>query len=196
MSPGAGPPDVGSGDAPAVSGRATTRRTAVALLVVIAAVVLLADLVTKELTVAHLSGRPAVRLLGGAVHLTYVTNSGAAFGIGGSYTFVFPIIAVVVIGWIGWMAWRLRSRLWATSLGLLLGGVTGNLVDRLFRPPGPLRGRVVDMISVFAPDGSVFPVFNLADSALVVGVSLAVWLELTGRRRDGSRVVPARRRSA
>lgn len=159
----------------------------------IAAVVIAADQVTKQLTVALLAESEPVRLLGGALYLVHATNSGAAFGIGASYTFVFSIIAFAVIAWIGWMAWRMRSLLWGVSLGLVLGGAIGNLADRLFRPPGPLMGEVVDMISVFAPDGRVWPVFNLADSALMLGVALAVWLELTGRRRDGTRVSMRRR---
>jgi signal peptidase II len=69
----------------------------------------------------------------------------------------------------------------------------GNLVDRIFRAPGPLRGHVVDMVSVFAPDGSFFPVFNAADSAVVCGGILLVLLALTGREMDGTRTVSARR---
>jgi signal peptidase II len=69
----------------------------------------------------------------------------------------------------------------------VLGGALGNLADRLFRAPGPFEGHVVDMISLFAPYGQGFAVFNVADSCLSVGVVLAVLLELTGRQRDGSR---------
>ena len=93
------------------------------------------------------------------------------------------------MAWIGWMALRLRSLPWAVSLGLVLGGALGNLVDRLFRAPGPFVGHVVDMVSLFDDHGGYWPVFNLADSSLVVGVALAVLLELTGRRRDGTRLV-------
>lgn len=157
------------------------------ILTVIAAAALLADQVTKHLALAALENREPVRLLGGAVYLTVTRNSGAAFSLASDYTWVFPIIATAVVGWIGWLALRLRSRSWAVALGLVLGGALGNLVDRLFRAPGPFVGHVVDMISVFHPRGEVFPVFNLADSALVCGVSLAVLLELTGRQRDGTR---------
>lgn len=165
-----------------------SRRWAVVVLAAVGVTVLLADQVTKQLAVSLLAGSEPMRLLGGAVYLVYATNSGAAFSIGSSYTYIFPIIAFAVIGWIGWMAWQLRSMPWALALGLVLGGAAGNLTDRLIRPPGPLLGEVVDMISLFDPYGRIWPVFNVADSALVVGVALAVWLELTGRRRDGSRV--------
>ena len=158
------------------------------MLAAVAALAVLVDQVTKQFTVAHLADAEPVRLLGGAVYLVHATNSGAAFGIGESYTFVFPIVAVAVAGWIVWAARRLRSVPWGLALALVLGGAVGNLIDRIVRPPGPLRGEVVDMVSVFDPYGRVFPVFNVADSALVVGVALAVWLELTGRRRDGTRV--------
>lgn len=88
------------------------------------------------------------------------------------------------------MAARLRSLPWAISLGLVLGGAVGNLTDRIFRAPGVFVGHVVDMVSLFDPYGQVWPIFNLADSALVSGVVLAVLLEVTGRQRDGSRLRP------
>lgn len=157
------------------------------MLVGLAAGWVLLDFVTKQLAEAHLAGSDPVRVLGGALYLVHTTNSGAAFNLGSSITYVFPVIALAVLAWIGWMALRLRSLPWAVALGLVAGGATGNLVDRLVRPPGPFQGEVVDMLSVFAPDGSVWPVFNLADSALVVGVTLALVLELTGRHRDGTR---------
>ncbi len=160
-------------------------------LIGLAAGLILLDQVTKQLTVTHLAGAEPVRLLGGLVYLVHATNSGAAFSLGSNHTWVFPLIAFAVLGWIGWLSIRLRSGLWAVGLGLIAGGAAGNLVDRLFRPPGPFRGEVVDMISVFVPDGSVWPIFNVADSCLVLGVALVVWLELTGRQRDGTRVVSA-----
>jgi signal peptidase II len=153
----------------------------------VAVLVLAADLITKELVTNQLANHPPVRLLGGSVYLILTRNSGAAFSIGSGYTFIFPLIATAVVCWIGWLAVRLRSVAWAVALGLVAGGAAGNLGDRLFRAPGFLLGHVVDFISVFADDGHVFPVFNVADSALTVGVVLAVTLELLGRRRDGSR---------
>ncbi len=164
-----------------------SRSRAVSILVVAAALVVLVDQITKHLVVSRLADRPPVRLLGGAVYLVEVRNSGAAFSLGSGYTFVFPLITFVVVAWIAWMALRLRSLPWAVSLGLVLGGALGNLGDRIFRAPGPLVGHVVDMVSVFDDHGGYFPVFNLADSALTVGVILAILLELTGRRRDGTR---------
>jgi signal peptidase II len=163
------------------------RAAALALLGGIALVAVVIDQVTKQLSLANLDPREPVRLFGGLIYLSLAHNSGAAFSMGSNYTFVFPLITIVVIGWIGWMALKLRSVPWAVSLGLVLGGAIGNLGDRLFRPPGFLHGHVVDMISAFAPGGEHFAIFNVADSCLVVGVILAVLLELTGRQRDGGR---------
>ncbi|GAA1792178.1 signal peptidase II [Planosporangium flavigriseum] len=175
-----------AGPAPASETPARRHRT-IGVLILASVVVLLIDIVTKQLAVSGLSGREPVRLLGGAVYLDLIRNSGAAFSLGTGYTFIFPIITIAVVGWIGWAAARrLRSVPWALALGLVAGGALGNLTDRIFRAPGPMVGHVVDMISVFAPRGEFFPVFNAADSALCVGVTLAVLLELTGRRLDGT----------
>ncbi|MEV0394359.1 signal peptidase II [Polymorphospora rubra] len=167
---------------------AATRRRAVTILATLAVVTVLADLGTKHLALQTLDEREPVRLLGGAVYLTLIRNSGAAFSLGSDYTWVFPTVTLVVVGWIGWLAVRLRSVPWAISLGLVLGGALGNMVDRVFRAPGPFLGHVIDMVSVFDPRGQVFPIFNLADSALVCGVLFAIFLEFTGRQRDGTRI--------
>jgi signal peptidase II len=167
---------------------------AVGLLFGIAATIVGADQLTKHLALEELADREPVRLLGGAVYLTLTRNSGAAFSLGSDYTFVFPVVALAVIGFIGWMTRRLRSLPWAVALGLVLGGALGNVTDRIFRAPGLFVGHVIDMVSVFDPYGRAFPVFNLADSALVIGVGLAILLELTGRQRDGTRL-PRRQRA-
>ncbi|MGH3992702.1 MAG: signal peptidase II, partial [Pseudonocardiaceae bacterium] len=112
---------------------------------------------------------------------------GAAFGMATGMTWLLTLIAVGVVVAIIRAAGRLRSRGWAVALGLVLGGALGNLTDRVFRAPGPLSGHVVDMVSLFAPDGSVWPVFNLADSAIVCGGVLLVLLAAAGREFDGSR---------
>jgi signal peptidase II len=153
----------------------------------VAFAVIAVDQVTKHLTVSLLADREPLRLLGGVVYLVHVRNSGAAFSFAQNYTFVFPVIASLVAVWIIWMSRGLASLSWAVALGLVLGGALGNLADRIFRAPGPFVGHVVDMVSVFDDAGRVFPVFNMADSALSVGVVLALLLEFTGRRRDGTR---------
>ena len=172
-------------------------RAAVATLGATAVLAVALDQWVKHLSTEHLHEGKPVRILGGLIYLSLLRNSGAAFSFGRGYTWVFPLITVAVIVWIGWMARKLRSVPWAIALGLVLGGALGNLTDRLFRAPGPFQGHVVDMISVFAPYGEKFAVFNIADSCLSVGVVLALLLELTGRQRDGSRTPrPATKRSS
>ncbi|MDT7546561.1 MAG: signal peptidase [Actinomycetota bacterium] len=148
----------------------------------VALVVLALDILTKHLVVAHLEHRDPIRLLGGALLLNVSRNSGAAFSFAQGATVVFTAVALAVIVVIVRTARRLGSTAWAITLGLLLGGATGNLADRLFRAPGPGRGAVVDFI-----DFRVWPVFNLADSAIVVGGLLAVLLSMRGVELDGTR---------
>ena len=137
------------------------------------------------IVVINMPGRPPIRLLGGALTITLTRNGGAAFSIGGSMTIVFTAIALGVVIYILRTARNLRSIGWAVTLGLLLGGATGNLLDRIFRAPGLFQGHVVDWIEL--PD---WPVFNLADSAIVCAGVLVVLLALLGIRMDGTR--PAR----
>ena len=98
------------------------------------------------------------------------------------YTWILSLVALAVVGAIIWLGRRLDSVGWAIGLGLVLGGALGNLTDRIFREPGPLRGHVVDFISV-----GWWPVFNLADSAVVCGAVLLVLLTLLGYDYDGKR---------
>ncbi len=162
-------------------------RRAVIILGLTVLVVVGLDVLTKYLAVSHLTGRPPVRVLGGLLYLDLTRNSGAAWSLGTGYTWVFPLVTVVVAGFIAVLARRLRSLPWAVALGLVLGGAFGNVGDRLFRAPGFLVGHVVDFASLFGPDAQYWPIFNVADASLCCGVVLAVLLELTGRRRDGVR---------
>lgn len=157
----------------------------VGLLGTVALILLAIDIVTKVIVVATLHGSEPVRTLGGAVYLQLVRNPGAAFGMATGMTWVLALAAIAVVVVISWLARKLRSVGWAIGLGLILAGALGNLVDRIFRAPGPLQGHVVDFVSVFAPDGDVWPVFNVADASLCVGVALLVLLSVWGREYDG-----------
>ena len=158
----------------------------------VAIVVLALDVVSKLIVVAKLSDRDPVRLLGGFLKLEETRNAGAAFSVGTGATFVFAFVAVAVIVVILRSARRLYSGPWAIVLGLLLGGATGNLIDRVVRSPGLFRGQVVDWIAL-----PHFAVFNLADSAITVGGVLAVLLAIAGRQFDGTVVsLNAARRGA
>lgn len=148
---------------------------------------LLVDLASKVVVVATIEPGEDIRVLGGLLYLTHLRNTGAAFSLAEGWTLVFTLIASVVVAVIVRTARRLFSTGWAVALGLVLGGAVGNLVDRVFRDPGFLRGGVVDFLSVFGPDGQIWPVFNVADSAVVCGGILGVLLALRGIEFDGSR---------
>jgi signal peptidase II len=163
------------------------RRPRTRLLLSLAAAVLALDVVTKVLVVATIDEGENIRLLGGAVYLTFWRNTGAAFSFAEGFTVLFTLVAVAVAVVIVRTARRLFSTGWAVTLGLVLGGALGNLIDRVFRDPGFLRGGVVDFLSVFGPDGQVWPVFNVADSAIVCGGVLGAVLALRGIEFDGSR---------
>ncbi len=160
----------------------TRRRRRIGWLYVTALVVVAADLASKIAAVSLLEGAAPVEVLPSVLTLRLVRNPGAAFGVAGGLTVIFSVVAGVVIVAILRTTRRLRSAPWAVCLGLLLGGAVGNLVDRVFRMPGPLRGHVVDFLEL-----PHWPVFNLADSAIVLGGVLAVALTATGRALDGTR---------
>ena len=147
----------------------------VPLLLAVAAGVLALDVVTKLVAVEQLTDREPISLLGGLLTLRLVRNPGAAFGMAQGLTIVFTCVAVAVVVVILRLARRLESGWWAVALGLVLGGALGNLVDRLLRSPGPGRGHVVDFLEL-----PRWPVFNLADSAIVVAAVLMVGLTARG----------------
>jgi signal peptidase II len=163
------------------------RRPRTRLLLALAGAVLVVDVATKLTVVATIAPGEDIRLLGGLLYLTQLRNVGAAFSFAEGATLLFSLVAVAVAVVIVRTARRLYSTGWAVTLGLVLGGAVGNLLDRIFRDPGFLRGGVVDFISVFAPDGRVFPVFNMADSAIVCGGILGALMALRGIEFDGSR---------
>lgn len=149
-----------------------------ALLYGVAAIAYLLDRFTKSWAESSLATRPPIEIIPGVFHLSYTTNSGGAFGIGESAPLLFAGASAVVIGFIVWASFRLARPLTAIGLGLVLGGAVGNLTDRLIRGPG-LSGRVIDFL-----DFRIWPVFNLADAAIVIGAALLAWASL--RREEES----------
>jgi len=165
------------------------RKRRIGVVLVFAALALAIDAVSKALVVAKLQDRGPVHVPGGFLDLNLIRNSGAAFSIGEGQTWVFTFIAACVVFVILRVSRNLRSLPWAIALGLLLGGALGNLSDRLFRAPGVGRGDVVDFLQfpTFPLVHYNFPVFNLADSSIVVGGCLMVLLSFLGMQPDGSR---------
>ena len=149
-----------------------------------AAAVLALDQLTKHLVVSTLAGRPPVDLVDDVVQLRYTTNSGGAFSLLTGAPLFFGIMALVIIGGIVYASRRAQPLSMLVILGLILGGALGNLTDRLLRGDALLRGEVVDFIKV-----GIWPVFNLADSCVVVGgILLALFL---GRAERESEQAPA-----
>ena len=166
-------------------------RSVLAVLASTAVGIVLIDQVTKAWAVAYLqprieSGEGSLYIIDPLLRLTYVENTGAAWGMGAGYTWIFTIVAVVVGVVIVRFARTITSRAWALALGGLLGGLLGNLIDRLTRPPGPGLGSVVDFIGL--PN---FPVFNVADIAITcsaVAMIILAWrgIPLSESEPDGS----------
>jgi signal peptidase II len=156
--------------------------SAPALAFVVAAVALVVDQATKVLAVRELTDRAPVEVIGTLLQLRLLRNPGAAFSAGSSLTPLISVIAVIAVVVIVVLARRVGHRGWALGLGLLLAGVTGNLVDRMLRAPGPFRGHVVDFFEL--PN---WPVFNVADICIDVAGAIFVLMLLRGIRLDGSR---------
>lgn len=156
-------------------------RTCVIALIGVAVIVVIVDQIAKAWAVRTMlprmsaGGDGPIEIIGNVLKLTYVENTGAAFGLGSGLTVVFSLIALGVVIAILRMAPRLGSLPWAIALGGLLGGAVGNLVDRLTREPGPGRGYVVDFIEL-----PYWPVFNVADMFVVGSAILMVVLSIRG----------------
>jgi signal peptidase II len=152
-------------------------------------VVLALDIATKIAIDTHLSYADRIPVIPGFFYLTHVRNTGAAFGLFADapqvYRLVFFIsVSLVAVGIIVAFYRKLSpgDRLAALALGLILGGAVGNLIDRIFRQ------EVVDFLHFRLWRDYSWPDFNVADSAIVVGVGLLV-LELLAS--EGERRVSA-----
>lgn len=147
----------------------------------VALCVYLVDQIAKVLVVSNLYEGQQVEVLGQLLQFHFVKNPGAAFSIGSGSTWIFSIVGVGVLGFVIWYAPRIRSMAWAVLFGLLLGGLLGNLTDRLFREPGFGVGHVVDFLQI-----PLLPaIFNLADVAIVSSMVLFLIITLRGIGLDG-----------
>ena len=129
------------------------------------------DLATKIWAVNNLSFKSNVKVIGEFFQLTLVRNPGAAFSFATGATIFLSLFSLVVMVVVLFYAPKITSRGWAVVLGLVLGGILGNMVDRIFREPGVLRGHVIDWLQL--PN---FPVFNIADTAIVSAALLSMVL--------------------
>lgn len=170
--------------------RAPLRTAAASITIAILAVLgLAADQFAKHLALTSLEWQTPVPVLGEVLQWYLVLNPGAAFSIGEGVTWIFTIALAVVACGIVWLAFtRVHSRVWAVVLGLLLGGVLGNLTDRLFRDPGFAVGHVVDFIST---PWMMPAIYNVADVFIVGSMIAVAALTLFGVGLDGRRAPKA-----
>jgi signal peptidase II len=161
----------------------TTRRprTGLALAIVLGVVAL--DVLTKVWAVHELADGP-LSVIGDTVDFRLARNTGGAFSLFQAFTPLLAALAVVVAFFLVRAVRRADDTLLLVALSLVLGGALGNLIDRVFRAPGFMRGGVIDFVHV-----SEWPTFNVADSAVTIGAMLLViWAFRADRddRRAGS----------
>lgn len=154
-----------------------------AIFFVTALIAITLDQITKELAISALSDGQNPQIIGDVLKFLLVYNDSAAFSMGVGQTWVLAIIAIFAVLALLWFGPKAKTKSWSLIYGLVLGGAAGNLIDRLIREPGFLNGHVVDFLQI--PFN--FPIFNLADSALVIGVSLAIIRTLLGDEIGGKR---------
>ena len=128
------------------------------------------DLATKAWAVNQLANRESLKILG-SFQLTFARNSGAAFSFAQNATLLFSLFGIIALIGITYFASRITSKGWSVVLGLTMGGILGNLTDRIFREPGFLRGHVIDWMQL-----PHWPIFNIADSAIVIAAALSMLL--------------------
>ena len=140
------------------------------------------DQVTKVLAVARLEPGVQRPFAGELLQLHLIRNPGAAFSLGTGSTVVFTVVQTAVVIAVVVVARRVRCTAWAVGLGLLLAGAAGNATDRYLRAPAVGRGHVVDFLEL-----PHWPIFNLADSSVVVAAVLIAVLGFRGTGLDGRR---------
>jgi signal peptidase II len=169
-----------------LTGRTPLRQAAAGTIIAtLAVLVLAADQFTKYLAIENLPPEEPVPIIGDFLIFYLVRNPGAAFSLGENVTWLFTIALAAVAVVIVWLAARrVRSRLWAVALGLLLGGVLGNLTDRLLREPGFAVGHVVDFIHTPWMMPAIYNVADIFIVSMMIGIALLV---LAGPHLDGTR---------
>jgi len=172
-----------SSDAGPSGPEASARRAARTILVLVALTAYVVDVASKAWAVERLA-KGDIEVLGDWFVLHLVRNPGAAFSTGTEFTIVFSLVAITAVCVVLWFARRVADPVWAVAFGLLLAGIGGNLTDRIFRDPGPLRGHVIDFLEL-----PHWPIFNVADVCINVAAALIVLQSVRGvplGGRDGA----------
>ena len=160
--------------------RRLSRRTVLWTIAAIGAVIAVIDQITKNWAVDSLPLLEPQPFIGEILQLTLLYNSGAAWGMGAEITPVVTSLQLAIVaGVIVFAVKAVRSPWYTAALGLIMGGALGNIHDRLLREPGPFRGAVVDFLEL--PN---WPVFNIADMAVVCGATMIVALGVFGVASD------------
>ena len=160
--------------------RRLSRRTVLWTIAAIGAVIAVIDQITKNWAVDSLPLLEPQPFIGEILQLTLLYNSGAAWGMGSEITSVVTCLQLVIVaGVILFAVKAVRSPWYTAALGLIMGGALGNIHDRLLREPGPFRGAVVDFLELPS-----WPVFNIADMAVVGGAIMIVALGVFGVASD------------
>lgn len=149
-----------------------------------AIVVIALDQLIKNYLIETLSAGTPIDFIGSLIRLNLVYNDSAAFSIGFGATWIFTVISSIAVLVLLWFSFKIETIGWAIMAGIMLGGVTGNLIDRLIREPGFAVGHVVDYIQI--PFN--FPIFNLADMAIFTICSLSVIRVMRGDQIGRKRV--------
>lgn len=147
----------------------------------LALVLVTLDQASKTLALAELREGESVEVIPDLLWWRLAFNDGAAFSIGSGMTWIFTIISTSAVLLLSWYGPKAASTAWLVISGLVLGGASGNLIDRLVREPSFANGHVVDFIQI--PFN--FAIFNLADMFLVTGISVAVYRTIRGDNMGG-----------
>ena len=130
-----------------------------------------------------MSDGSVVNVIGDLLRFRLAYNEAAAFSLGFGATWILALISSVAVLLLLWYGPKAKTTIWAVIAGLVLGGAAGNWVDRVFKEPAFFSGHVVDLLQI--PFN--FPIFNLADSFLVIGITLAMLRTLRGDEIGGGR---------
>lgn len=149
---------------------------AIATVLGLGALVVSLDQLTKDIALTALEPGKSVPFIGELLKFYLIRNDSAAFSIGNGQTWIFTVISALATLAILWFGPRAKTLSWRITAGFLLGGVVGNLIDRVFREPGFPNGHVIDFLQL--PFG--FPIFNLADSVIVLTMSIVMFRIIRG----------------
>jgi signal peptidase II len=141
------------------------------------------DQLTKEFALRFLELYEPMPVLPSILNFTLAFNDRAAFSLGGANTWVFTLMASLACLVLLWLGPKFKTKTWLILGGFALGGVGGNLIDRLFRDPGFPNGHVVDFIQI--PFN--FPIFNIADMAISSAAFLIALKVVRGEKFGGSK---------